>query len=120
MIPSTQPATQKTNFNSCHCVKSVLIQSFSGPYFPTFGLNMERYSVSLYIQSEYRKIRTRKNPNTDTFYAVCLGFQECFKIMNKSHLVTVWQLHVLQLEVFRSLVTSEIKLQINILMLVSK
>ena len=56
----------------------------------------------------------------DTFYAVCLGFQECFKIMDKSHLVTVWQLHVLQLEVFRSLVTSEIKLQINILMLVSK
>ena len=34
---------------------------FSGLYFPTFGLNTERYSVSLRIQSECRKIRTRKN-----------------------------------------------------------
>ena len=25
-------------------MKSVRIRSFSGPYFPTFGLNMERYS----------------------------------------------------------------------------
>ena len=34
---------------------------FSGPYFPTFGLNMERYGVSLRIQSEFGKIRTTKN-----------------------------------------------------------
>ena len=34
---------------------------FSGPYFPVFGLNTEIYSVILRIQSEYRKIRTRKN-----------------------------------------------------------
>ena len=34
---------------------------FSGPYFPAFGLNTEIYSVNLRIQSEYRKIRTRKN-----------------------------------------------------------
>ena len=26
-----------------HCVKSVSIGSFSGPYFPVFGLNTERY-----------------------------------------------------------------------------
>ena len=32
-------------------MKSVRIQSFSGPYFPTFGLNTKRYSVSL-IYSE--------------------------------------------------------------------
>ena len=32
-----------------------------GPYFHAFGLNTERYSVSLRIQSECRKIRTRKN-----------------------------------------------------------
>ena len=43
-----------------HCVKSVRIQSFSGPYFPAFGLNTERYSVSLRIQSKRGKIRTRK------------------------------------------------------------
>ena len=33
---------------------------FSGPYFPVFGLNTEIYGVNLHIQSEYRKIRTRK------------------------------------------------------------
>ena len=33
--------------NRVHCVKSVRIQSFSGPYFPVFGLNTERYGVSL-------------------------------------------------------------------------
>ena len=34
---------------------------FSGPYFLVIGLNTEIYGVNLYIQSEYRKIRTRKN-----------------------------------------------------------
>ena len=31
---------------------------------------MERYGVSFRIQSEYGKIRNRKTPNMDTFYAV--------------------------------------------------
>ena len=35
--------------------------AFSGPYFPIFGLNTERYGVSLRIQFEYGKIRTSKN-----------------------------------------------------------
>ena len=55
---------------------------FSGPYFPALELNTKMYSVNLRIQSEYRKIRTRKNNlNTgkygpertvylDTFHAV--------------------------------------------------
>ena len=34
---------------------------FSGPYFPVFGMNTEIYGVDLRIQSEYRKIRARKN-----------------------------------------------------------
>ena len=34
---------------------------FSGPYFPAFGLNTERYFVSLHIQSECGKIQSRKN-----------------------------------------------------------
>ena len=54
--------------------KSVRIRSHSGPHFPAFELNTERYSVSLHIQSECRKIRTRITPNTDTFYAVYLLF----------------------------------------------
>ena len=33
-------------------------------------LNTERYEVSLRIQSECRKMRTRITPNMDTFYAV--------------------------------------------------
>ena len=34
---------------------------FSDPYFPAFGLNTERYFVSLRIQFECGKIRIRKN-----------------------------------------------------------
>ena len=52
------------------CVKSVRIRSYSGPHFPAFGLNTERYKVSLRIQSECGKIRTRITPNTDTVYPV--------------------------------------------------
>ena len=53
-----------------HCVKSVRIRNFSGPYFPAFGLNTERYSVSLQIQFKCEKEKTRKTPNTDTSHAV--------------------------------------------------
>ena len=53
-----------------HCLEIVSIQSYSGPYFPAFGLNTEKYSISLRIQSECGKIRTRITPNTGTFYAV--------------------------------------------------
>ena len=48
------------NSDDFHCVKSGRIGSFSGPYFPAFGLNTERYGVSLRIQSKFGKIRTRK------------------------------------------------------------
>ena len=51
-------------------MKSVRIRSYSGPHFPVFGLNVERYSVSLRIQSECRKMQARITPNTDTFYVV--------------------------------------------------
>ena len=34
-----------------HCVKSVRVRSYFGPDFPIFGLNTERYEVSLRIQS---------------------------------------------------------------------
>ena len=56
-----------------YCVKSVRIRSYSGPHFPTFGLNTERYSVSLCIQSECEKMRTRTTPNTDTSYVVSIS-----------------------------------------------
>ena len=57
--------------SAIHYVKSVRIRIFSGPYFPAFRLNMERhYGVYLRIQSEWRKIRTRKTANMDPFHAV--------------------------------------------------
>ena len=56
---------------SSHCVKSARIRKFPGPYFPAFGLNSERYSVTVRIQSKYGKIWTRKIAAMDTFHAVC-------------------------------------------------
>ena len=53
-----------------HCVKRVRIQSFSGPFFPAFGLNTEKYRVYLCIQSECGKMWTRKTVSTDTFHVV--------------------------------------------------
>ena len=52
-----------------HCMKSVRIQSYSGQHFPAFGLNTERYGVSLHIQSKCGIMQTRIAPNRDTFYA---------------------------------------------------
>ena len=50
-----------------NCEKSIHIRSYSGQYFPQFGLNTERYTKSLRIQSECGKIRIRTAPNRDTF-----------------------------------------------------
>ena len=49
------------------CVKSVRIRSYSGPYFPAFGLNAERYSVCFRIQSKMRE-------NTDQNNSKCRHF----------------------------------------------
>ena len=56
--------------NGIHCVKCGRIRSYSGPHFPSFGLNTERHGVSLRIQSECGKMRSRITSNTDTFHAV--------------------------------------------------
>ena len=50
-----------------HCVKSARIRGFSGPH---FSMYFYPHSVSLRIQSECGKMRTRKTPNTTTFHAV--------------------------------------------------
>ena len=54
------------------CVKSVHIRRYSAPHVPAFGLNTERSEVSVSIQSDCGKMRTRITPNTDTFQAVQL------------------------------------------------
>ena len=51
-----------------YCVISACICNNSGPLFLATGLNMERYGVSLGIESEFGKIWSRKTPNTNTFY----------------------------------------------------
>ena len=66
----TEKIVLKKSFNF-HCAKSVRIGSSSGPYFPAFGLNTERYSVSLRIRSECEKIWTRKNLHIRTFFMQC-------------------------------------------------
>ena len=53
-----------------HCVNSNRIWSYSGPHFPAFGLNTDRDGVSLLIQSECGKMRTRITSNTDTLHAL--------------------------------------------------
>ena len=40
---------------------------FSGPYFPVLGLNTQIYKVNLRIESECRKILTRKNSILEHF-----------------------------------------------------
>ena len=47
-----------------HCVKSVRVRSFSGPYFLAFGLNTEIYSARM-----GGGIRTRITPNTYVVYS---------------------------------------------------
>ena len=49
-------------------MKSVQIRSFSGPYFPAFRLNTERY-LSLFSPSA-RKYGPEKTPYLDTFHAM--------------------------------------------------
>ena len=55
-------------------MKSVRIRSFSGTYFPAFGLILERCAVSLRIQTEYGKNGLEKTPNKDTFHGVGASF----------------------------------------------
>ena len=51
-------------------LKNIRIWSFSGPHFPVFGLHTEICRVNVRIQSGCGKMRTRKTPNTGTFYAM--------------------------------------------------
>ena len=51
---------------------------FSGPYFPAFGLNTERYSVSLSIWSACVKIRTSKKLRTWTIFTQYPPFPRTF------------------------------------------
>ena len=61
------------NFLPLHCVKSVQIRSFSGPYFPLFVLNTGKNGPE-------------KTPNLDTFHTVLvIHFLAIFDILIQRH-----------------------------------
>ena len=88
--------SQSNNQDVPLCERCPYLEFFWSAFFPTFGLNTERYSVLysvllriylftvkkkvlhsfrqnyLRIQSECGKIQARKTPYIDTFYAVLL------------------------------------------------
>ena len=69
---------QIKNCKNQRCVKSVLIRSFSVKYFPAFGPNTERYSVSRSVISAQKRIYTSFTIIwLRTFWlSGCLGFQK--------------------------------------------
>ena len=68
---SLQYEKQKfVNLSTCHCVKSVLIWGFSGPYFPAFGLNTERYCVFSPNGRKYGSEKLR----IQTIFTQCVRF----------------------------------------------
>ena len=70
---------------------------FSGPYFRPFGLDTERYEVSLRMQSECAKIRIRKNSEfgqfsrSDAFYAVVLSVSILCFLTKSSNIQFPWR-----------------------------
>lgn len=72
----------RSHSNNLPCKKSVCIWSFPGPYFPTFGVNMERYNVSLCNQSKCWKIWTRK-------LWIRTLFMQSFRLQ-KPHCIEFW------------------------------
>ena len=84
-----------------HCIKIVRIRSYSGPYFLAFGLNTERYSVSLCIQSKCDKIRTRITPNTDTFYVVTIAAISTFLSRKTCKFTKIARLYPLNLAILK-------------------
>ena len=49
------------------CVKSVRVRSFSGPYFPVFGLNTDCARVSFLIKHSLYSVRMRENTDKKNF-----------------------------------------------------
>ena len=70
-------------------MKSVRIQSYSGPHFPPFGMSTERYFVCLRIQPEFGKMQTRIAPLQTLLYSEAhLRFWRKTVTMIRSHCQT--------------------------------
>ena len=65
LLKVTKTGTKSKHLRIIRCVRCARIWSYSGLYFPTFGVDMERHRVE-----KCSKIRTRTTPNTGTFHAV--------------------------------------------------
>ena len=63
---------------------------FSGPHFPAFGQNTERYSISLRIQSEYGKKRTRKNSVFGHFSRSVRNIHKWITVLNDFHFLLIY------------------------------
>ena len=80
--------------NNDHCVKCVRIRSYSGPQFPAFGLNSERYGVSLLYSVQMRENADQNNSEYGHFsrsglYAIVfvVDFEHAFVGVGIIHLV---------------------------------
>ena len=73
--------------NNDHCVKCVRIRSYSGPHFPAFGLNSERYGVSLLYSVQMRENADQNNSEYGHFSRIGRNgiFQFLFRKGNKKH-----------------------------------
>ena len=78
MNDMVENAIAKVNLSFDHCIKSVRIWSYSGPYFSAFGLN---------IQSECGSTWTRITPNTGTFRAVYASTQNDPQFLNEKMVI---------------------------------
>ena len=92
-LTSTFLKMQLKHYTCTDCVKSVLIRNYSAPYFSAFRLNTEGYSVSLRIQSECGKIRTRITLNTNTFYLVTVTIRFYkHETLTQKYMTITWKL----------------------------
>ena len=77
--------------NSSHGAKSVRIRSYSGPHFSRIFPHSDRIrrdSISPYsvlMRKNPGKTRTRITPNTDSFYAVVNGVNNCCIVLCVFH-----------------------------------
>ena len=61
-----------------HCVKSVRIRSYSGPYFPAFGLNAERSPYSVQMQEKTDQNNSEYRGHFSRRILVLCCFQEAY------------------------------------------
>ena len=80
-----------------HCVKSVCIQSYSGPYFPAFGLNTDQNN------SEYKQF----------LHSTKKSFPTRISSVNMTKLEEKWRSHFLKKSLIKFLAQCKFKLSLR-------